>query len=219
VSVPFSYTIMPVLTQTSKPVVEEVHFLVSSKHMTVVSRVFKAMLQNNFKEGIELKATGHCIIHLPDDNPTAFEILLNLIHLNNDVVPRKLELQMLANIAVLVDKYELQKSTHLIRDPWDKDYIVWGKRLIGGSNLKFMAEHYPRWLFVRIGICWVLEMADQFTELTEAAIQHTLVNEHLVGDEDEEIRHEKDVPYGIPLPPIPDKVLSKFIPEVLRSFN
>jgi hypothetical protein len=100
------------------PLTNEVHFKVSSKHMMLASPVFKAMLQSNFKEGYELQATGHCQISLPDDHAEAFEVLTNLVHLNNSAVPLEVDLELLANLTILVDKYQLQRTTYLIKDLW-----------------------------------------------------------------------------------------------------
>ncbi|KAF7920654.1 hypothetical protein BELL_0335g00090 [Botrytis elliptica] len=56
---------------------EDVHMLVSSKHMCLASPVFKAMLQHsNFKEGRELASVGKIEISLPDDDPDAFAVLM-----------------------------------------------------------------------------------------------------------------------------------------------
>lgn len=46
-----------------------VHVLVSSKHMSLASPVFKAMLTGGFQEAVELKAAGKTEIPLPDEVP------------------------------------------------------------------------------------------------------------------------------------------------------
>lgn len=59
---------------------KEIRMLVSSRHLMLASPVFKAMLQHsNFKEGEELHSTGKVSIPLPDDDPDAFKILLDII--------------------------------------------------------------------------------------------------------------------------------------------
>ena len=71
-----------------------VHMLVSSKHMMLVSPVFKAMLQaSTFKEGQKLSAAGKVEVPLPEDDSTAFEVVLNIIHGRNKLVPRVLSLE------------------------------------------------------------------------------------------------------------------------------
>ena len=91
---------------------------VSSKHLTLASPIFKAMLQPKFKEGLQLHSHGYAELPLPDDNSAALLILLNLIHGQFRKVPRKIDLWMLAELAVLVDKYELLETTEMLLDYW-----------------------------------------------------------------------------------------------------
>src|SRR3954466_2087820 len=85
----------------------ETRMHVSSKHLTLASPVFHAMLKRSvFKEGIDLAAGGTVEIPLPDDNPAAFGILLWMIHGKFSQVQRKVDLKLLAKIAILVDKYQ-----------------------------------------------------------------------------------------------------------------
>jgi hypothetical protein len=59
---------------------KEIRMLVSSRHLMLASPVFKAMLQHsNFKEGEELQTNGKVSVPLPDDDPDAFKILLDII--------------------------------------------------------------------------------------------------------------------------------------------
>jgi hypothetical protein len=89
--------------------VKEICLLVSSKHMSLVSPVFKAMLQHgSFKEGHDL-AKGTAEVPLPDDDPTAFQILLDIIHHRFRRVPKKLDLNTAMEIAILVDKYQVHE--------------------------------------------------------------------------------------------------------------
>jgi hypothetical protein len=69
----------PICDPKSEPV-KEIRMLVSSRHLMLASPVFKAMLQHsNFKEGEELHSTGKVSVPLPDDEPDAFKILLDII--------------------------------------------------------------------------------------------------------------------------------------------
>lgn len=69
----------PICDPKSEPE-KEIRMLVSSRHLMLASPVFKAMLQHsNFKEGDELHSTGSVEVPLPDDDPDAFKILLDII--------------------------------------------------------------------------------------------------------------------------------------------
>jgi len=61
-----------------------------------------------FKEGHDL-AKGTAEVPLPDDDPTAFQILLDIIHHRYRRVPKKLDLDTVAEIAILVDKYQVHE--------------------------------------------------------------------------------------------------------------
>lgn len=97
------------MAASSVEIITPVHMLVSSKILLMVaSPVFKAMLlQGNFREGRELQTTGKLSLPLPDDNPDAMRILMDIIHYRNRQVAKKLLFRMLVHIAILVDKYQL----------------------------------------------------------------------------------------------------------------
>ena len=105
-------------TADEETLCQEVRIRVSSKHLTLASPIFKTMLQPKFKEGLQLHSHGHAELPLPDDNPAALLILLNLIHSQLRKVPRKIDLWMLTELAVLVDKYELLETTEMVLDYW-----------------------------------------------------------------------------------------------------
>jgi hypothetical protein len=87
--------------------------LVSSKHLILASPVFKVMLQDCFKEGQTLRSGGFLDLLLPDDDPAAFCILLDIIHGRNRKVPREIDMGLLAGITILVDKYQLQEVVEI----------------------------------------------------------------------------------------------------------
>ena len=137
-----------------------VHMLVSSKHMMLASPVFKAMLQaSTFKEGQTLSAAGKVEVPLPEDDPNAFEVVLNIIHGRNKLVPRVLSLEMLTSVSLLVDKYQMAEAVQCFSDTWI------------GALIEDLPEVYPskmpgsvlRWL----QISWVFENNEVFTKMTE----------------------------------------------------
>ena len=91
---------------------------VSSQHIMLASSVFKAMLSREFKEGVTLQKQGLLELPLPDDDPKALLILLNIIHGHVWDVSRQINLQMLTKIAILVDKYEFHESIALFSEIW-----------------------------------------------------------------------------------------------------
>ncbi|MCJ1383322.1 hypothetical protein MMC17_006435 [Xylographa soralifera] len=97
---------------------QEIQVRVSSKHLTLASRVFDSMLKPGFSEGDKLRSQGHAALRLPEDNPAALLILLNLMHGRFKAVPRKVDLSMLTELATLVDKYELLEITEMFQGSW-----------------------------------------------------------------------------------------------------
>ncbi|KAL9105776.1 MAG: hypothetical protein Q9187_008658, partial [Circinaria calcarea] len=96
----------------------ETRLRVSSKHLILASPVFKAMLARNFKESATLRSTGTLELQLPDDDPAALLVLLDIIHGDTPQVPREVDLPMLTQLAVLVDKYQLYKVVGVYSEFW-----------------------------------------------------------------------------------------------------
>ena len=108
-----------VFNQTSETkTLAQVNMLVSSKHMILASPVFAAMLKVEFKEGSTLESKGHAEILLPDDDPQASIILLNIIHGRPKKVPRRIDLLLLQKLAILVDKYQMQEVVAVFSEIW-----------------------------------------------------------------------------------------------------
>ncbi|KAF7863207.1 hypothetical protein EAF04_007290 [Stromatinia cepivora] len=135
------------------PEPKKIRFVVSSRHLSLASPVFKAMLRGNFQEGLKLKETGKIEIPLPDDDSAAWKILLNIIHGRYMAIPLQLKLQVITQIAVLVDKYRMHEVVYLFFPTWRK------------------AMDYPptRWEDIISWICisWVFELREEFRELTQ----------------------------------------------------
>jgi hypothetical protein len=86
--VPPSYRVTNKLSSSDNEAPDADRMLVSSKHMTLASPIFKAMLRTGtFSEGQELARRGKAEINLPEDDPTAFTILLNVIHGHGSRLP------------------------------------------------------------------------------------------------------------------------------------
>jgi hypothetical protein len=142
---------------TVKPNLEtayKTHLLVSSKHMCLVSPVFKAMLQGEFREGRELKEMKKIDLPLPDDDAEAMKILVLIIHCKHKLVPLKVDLELLTNIAILVDKYRMHEVLNIMAP-------IWKKHLKADMLESF--SNATRW----ICIAWVLDMHEEFREATQ----------------------------------------------------
>ena len=145
------------LTSDEKDLCQAVRIRVSSKHLTLASPVFKTMLKVKYQEGLNLYSQGHAELPLPDDNPAAFLIILHLIHGQIRKVPRKIDLWMLTELAILVDKYELSETVEMMLDYWLQD-------LKSTIPLTLSNDLLP-W----ICISWVFKKSDIFKKVTKTA--------------------------------------------------
>lgn len=88
-------------------------YLVCSRSISRASPVFDKMLFGGFAES-KPEADGEWRIQLPEDDPAAMRLLLNIIHGRfADVIAPATE-KLLFDVTVLTDKYSL---THILR-PW-----------------------------------------------------------------------------------------------------
>ncbi|KAM5439740.1 hypothetical protein MferCBS31731_004150 [Microsporum ferrugineum] len=137
----------------------EITVCVSSRHLILASAVFRAMLQHGFGESRVLRAAGSVKISLPDDDPDAFLIILNIIHGHLRQVPLEVDLQTFTQLAILVDKYELHERIEVFAGFWF-------------DNLKpaipeCYTDEVPFWTC----ICWVFNKPEEFKRVTRLVLR------------------------------------------------
>lgn len=93
-------------------------YLVSSGRLIETSPLFKRMLLGGWNEGSRSSEDDLFEVSATDWDPDAFRILLDILHLNHQCIPRSLDLEMLAKVAVLVDYYECVEAMDMIIDSW-----------------------------------------------------------------------------------------------------
>jgi BTB/POZ domain len=157
---------------------------VSSGHLILVSPVFKRLLKGGFAECHTLTSAGTAEISLPDDDPQAMQILLNIIHGHTRKVPREIKFDTLTQISILIDKYCLHEVVEVFTD-------IWFDKLKCEIPEWFSEEKSMPWLCVS----WVLRKADYFERITRVAMRES--EGHL------------EVAMKIPLP-IPESILSQY---------
>ncbi|QDS75677.1 hypothetical protein FKW77_007587 [Venturia effusa] len=98
---------------------DQVSIRVSSKVLSVSSKVFKAMFGRNFKEGNELaKSSTPYQIPLPDDDPDAMAILCRILHHNADDVFLPDDAAQVMQFVAALDKYDCMKSAKFFLVVW-----------------------------------------------------------------------------------------------------
>jgi hypothetical protein len=163
----------------------EFHIKVSSKHLMLASPVFKAMLHNNFQEGQTLRATGTLQLPLPDDDPYALTILLDIIHARTKKVARAVSKDQILQIAILVDKYQLHELMEIYSDEWI--------RVLQPEVPQTWTQESLDW----VCIFWVFGKGQEFKEITKI------------------IQREAPRPISSDILPIPPAILgmTQFIPN------
>ena len=109
-------------------------FRVSSIMLSLASPVFRAMLSPRLHEGIQVtpaSATVLLEVEFPDESPQALEAIFNVLHFRQDCMSANVSYDILYEIALVVDKYDLVKAL----GPWGEVWLRgaggggWGKRL------------------------------------------------------------------------------------------
>ncbi|KAF4534770.1 Nuclear pore protein [Lasiodiplodia theobromae] len=123
-------------------------FVVSYKTMCLVCDSWDRILNPT---GYSRETRHGHTISLPHDDWKALEIILNIAHLQFDLVPRKIDFHLLLEVAVLTEKYG---ATKIVR-PW---YRKWMKH-----NRKLGTEPgHEEWLW----ITWAFGEDQKFEKLT-----------------------------------------------------
>jgi len=165
-----------------------VNMLVSSKHMSLASSVFAAMLKPGLIEGSTLESNGRVEISLPDDEPDMFAILLFIIHGRTRKVPRQVSLDQLTKLSILVDKYQMQEAAGAFAEIW-----------IEGFNVEDVNPEDLTDVLCWLCISWVFDNAEIFEIATE----------YLMRKGDSEF--DKDVIDELPIPEVITRTTLKWL--------
>jgi hypothetical protein len=139
---------------------ELVTFRVSSRHLILASPVFKSALTGGWKEGVKTEGEFH--ISSQGWDATALGIFLNAIHCQYKRVPRYLDLEMLAKVAVIVDYYAAHQAIEILGPTWINALR---------SSLPTKMCH-NRTVALWICVSWVFRDEDAFKAATKVAIHY-----------------------------------------------
>jgi hypothetical protein len=137
-----------------------VTFRVSSRHLALASPFFKSALTGQWEESV--KTEGELRINSQGWDSTALGIFLKAIHRQYRQVPRSLELEMLAKVAVIVDYYDAHQAMEILSPIWIDE--LWLQVPTALSSNRTIA--------LWICISWVFGNSDTFETATKVAIHH-----------------------------------------------
>jgi hypothetical protein len=141
---------------------DETHYLVSSRHLTLVSPVFRGMLSGqNWNEGVRNEIDGLYHVNAEDWDAEALLVLLDVLHHRNRRVPHTVSLEMLTKLVVLVDYYECPEALESFTGRWTEHL----------KTSSPVPSHFCRDLVLWMCVAWVLELPDEFAQTTTVAIR------------------------------------------------
>ena len=146
------------VTATDKGQEIEVRMKLSSKHLALTSMHFKKILLSPGKEGVVLSSSTYTINAL-ECNVEPMLILMNIIHGRVRSVPRSISLEMLVQIAVIVDYYDCHEVVELFADCWIRELS------------HSLPEEYGRDLLLWLAVSWIFSQKALFKAMTEVAVR------------------------------------------------
>ncbi|KAI0904608.1 hypothetical protein F4823DRAFT_614482 [Ustulina deusta] len=137
--------------------IPSVRLQVSSAHLRLVSSYFKKALDGPFKES---HSTTDGLRHIDADDwdTEAFLIVMRIIHGQNRLVSRSLDLEMLAKVAAIVDYYQCHEMLEPFAEIW---HLQRKEALIPGT--------VSRDLILLLFVSWVLRWSEEFKAVTRIA--------------------------------------------------
>jgi hypothetical protein len=157
----------------------EIEFRVSTKHLCIASPVFNKMIKGSFQES-QPNDKGFLELRASDWNTRALLVLLDIIHGHHRQVPRKLDLDTIAQIGFLVDYYDCLEIVQVFFDHWDvhlHDWWKYGWLNVDQTSITSFGEAESLFLFIAL----TFQSPVVFKNLTVSAILRTagLIETHL----------------------------------------
>ncbi|KAM0546653.1 hypothetical protein ACHAPJ_010791 [Fusarium lateritium] len=152
----------------------EVQFRVSTRHLCIVSPILRAMIEGKYKES-QPNSEGLLEIVASDWNAQAFMILLDVIHGHHRDVPRHPDLEIVAQIGLLVDYYDCLEIVQIFFDQWCLHIPGWITHSWGpfigysANTANRLGKNETLLLF----IAWVFQNRSAFSGVTSWAIVNT----------------------------------------------
>lgn len=134
----------------------DVRMRLSSKHLTLASEYFRGASAHGYAE-TKAGAEYTYVFMARGWDKDALRIVMNIIHSQTRSVPRKVSLDMLAKIAVVVDYYKCHNAVDFFSQTWIQDH---------GTSF----PHYSKGLLLRLFVACVFSEQNVFKKLTKTLI-------------------------------------------------
>lgn len=141
---------------------DEIRYRVSSRHLALVSPVFRSMLSGqNWNEGVQNEVDGLYHIITEDWDAGTMLIFLDVLHHRNRRVPQTVSLEMLAKLVVLIDYYECPEALESFTGRWTEHLKATSP----------VPSYFCRDLMLWMCVASVLKLPDEFAQTTTVAIR------------------------------------------------
>lgn len=140
------------------------NLLVSQHVFRQSSEVFATLLVNHIHKFPPPSDGQVRCVSFEDDNLACMEMIVNILHLRNHLVPSRVTFPMLYGLAVIIHKYDLARAI----GPW------WVKEWCHQYLEIIEREEFSRWLF----IATVLRQRASFTHTTRHLILSSRIDSH-----------------------------------------
>ncbi|KAH7308507.1 hypothetical protein B0I35DRAFT_360905 [Stachybotrys elegans] len=137
----------------------EIQMRVSSRHLCLASPYFEKMLSGTWKESTS-NQEGLYKISVSDWNVEALLIVFNIIHGHNRNVPRSIGLEMLAEVAAIVDYFDCREAVDPFHDIWIQS--------LKGQIPKSYGKDSTLWL----SISWVFFRMDVMNKMAQLTLMN-----------------------------------------------
>ncbi|RHZ44639.1 hypothetical protein CDV55_100167 [Aspergillus turcosus] len=137
---------------------DPVRIRVSSRHLALASPVFQSMFSGNWTEGYEIRYKGNTVMDMDMWDFDATLIIMNIIHGYAPRVPRRVDLDTLAKIAVIVDYYQCPGVVEVFADIWVDQLKVDMPKTFGKAVLQWIC------------VAWVFRKQAEFLAATRVAL-------------------------------------------------
>ncbi|GKT51811.1 uncharacterized protein ColSpa_11992 [Colletotrichum spaethianum] len=145
--------------QDDVELVPEITFLLSSRHLSLASRYFNTQFNSPWREAITLGPDGRYQLDASDWDVDALLLLMQIIHAKTKDIPRRIDLETLAKIAVMIDYYECHDAIAFFSNMWVE---ALEKQLPSECNRELVL-----WLSISV----ILRQDTVFKAVTKTAVQ------------------------------------------------
>jgi hypothetical protein len=108
-------------TEATRP--DEVHILVSSRQLRIVSAYFDNMFKGSYKETQLGSFDGKYHISADGWNPDALKLAMNIAHVQVNAIPDKIALTTLVELVVVTDYYDMERAVAVYTKPWVDQHL------------------------------------------------------------------------------------------------